>query len=79
MKVFFALVVAIAVGACTAPNGMPVVFDGSVAGVAHELANPGSTYQARLNANDAKCQQAGNEPGTEAYRACRRQLDDQIK
>ncbi len=79
MKLFFALVVAIAVGACTAPNGMPVVFDGSVAGVARELTSPGSTYQARLDADDAKCQQAGNKTGTEAYRACRRELDDQIK
>jgi len=44
-------------------------------GALKEIADPGSTYRARDAADDAKCQQYGFKPATEAYGNCRLQLD----
>jgi hypothetical protein len=69
----------LALGGCSSPaTGYPMVFDSSVQGVASELINPGSTYRARLEANDVKCREEASKPGGKNYDECRRQLDSEI-
>ena len=56
--------------------------DGTFTGFVKEVANPGSTYEARQAAekaqqaaNDAKCRELGFKPETDAYGNCRLQLE----
>ena len=79
MKAFLSLAVLLTLGACSAPDGYPMVYDHSIGGVASELLSPGSTYRARLQANDAKCQQDGFKLGEPGYAECRHRLDSQIQ
>jgi hypothetical protein len=79
MKVILPIVVALALCACTAPDGTPMVYDGSITGTLKEITQPGSTFRAKLDANDQQCQQSGFKPGTDDYRRCRSKLDNQIQ
>jgi hypothetical protein len=60
---------------CTASDGAPVIYDGTMVGMVRELSAPGATYRARQAADDAKCQRLGFKPGTEGYGNCRLKLD----
>lgn len=69
------VLVAAVLAGCSSADGTPVIYDGSLVGVARELAEPGATYKAREAADDAKCKRYGFQPGTDGYGNCRLQLD----
>lgn len=71
----FIVVAAIGLCGCTATDGTPIIYDGSVTGLANEIASPGSTYKAREAADDTRCRHYGFKPGTEGYGNCRLQID----
>jgi hypothetical protein len=79
MKLILPLAAALALSACTAPDGSPMVYDGTLTGTLKEITHPGSTFSARLDENDKKCQQDGFKPGSNDYANCRHQLDAQIR
>jgi hypothetical protein len=51
------------------------VLDGTIIGTVREISNPGSTYKALQQADDAKCRSLGFTPGTEVYGNCRLQIE----
>jgi hypothetical protein len=63
------------VGCTPAADGTPRIYDGSLIGVATEIADPGATYRARRAADEAKCRDLGFKPGTDAFSNCRLQLE----
>ncbi len=71
----FIVLVLIGLGGCSAADGTPIMTDGTLTGMVREMNEPGSTFKSREAADDAKCQQYGFKPGTEAYGNCRLQLD----
>jgi hypothetical protein len=79
MKLILPLAAALALGACAAPDGTPMVYDGTFLGTVKEITHPGSTFNARLDENDQKCQQNGFKPGSDDYAKCRHELDAQIR
>ncbi len=69
------LTLCLALAGCAAPDGTPVVLDGTIIGTVRELSAPGSTYKAIHAADDAKCRNLGFKLGTEAYGNCRLQIE----
>jgi hypothetical protein len=65
----------LALSGCSASDGSPMSFDGSLTGAMNELAEPGSTLKNRQKADDAKCREFGFTPGTDGYGNCRLQLE----
>jgi hypothetical protein len=60
----------LALAGCSTADGTPMVFDGTLAGAATELASPGSSYRARQAADNLKCREYGLVPDTAAFGDC---------